>query len=99
MIKICMLLVVALILAFLRPRMAIGQTTAGPETVVVHNGSITLHALLWHPNRLLKKGQERRRPPLCSGFSEGLCCVYERCPVGGYRPKTILSKIQNAVLL
>src|SRR5947209_14930769 len=49
MIKICMLLVVALILTFLLPRMAIGQPSAGPETVVVHSGSITVHALLWHP--------------------------------------------------
>jgi dienelactone hydrolase len=49
MIKICMLLVVALILNFLLPRMVVGQPTAGPESVVVHNGSITLHALLWRP--------------------------------------------------
>src|SRR5690349_16221982 len=49
MIKTCMLLVVALILAFLLPTMATGQPAAGPETVVVHNGSITLHALLWRP--------------------------------------------------
>src|SRR3982751_1369771 len=49
MIKICMLLVVALILNFLLPTMVVGQPTAGPESVVVHNGSITLHALLWRP--------------------------------------------------
>src|SRR5690349_11828935 len=49
MIKTCMLLVVALILAFLLPKMATGQPDAGPETVVVHNGSIILHALLWRP--------------------------------------------------
>ena len=26
-----------------------GQASGGPETVVVHNGSVTLHALLWRP--------------------------------------------------
>src|SRR5258708_6559312 len=26
-----------------------GQTSGGPETVVVHNGSVTLHAMLWRP--------------------------------------------------
>jgi hypothetical protein len=26
-----------------------GQTSGGPEPVVVHNGSVTLHALLWRP--------------------------------------------------
>jgi carboxymethylenebutenolidase len=26
-----------------------GQTPGGPETVVVHNGSATLHAMLWRP--------------------------------------------------
>jgi len=49
MIKTCMLLVVALVLAPLLPMPATGQPTAGPETVVVHDGSITLHALLWRP--------------------------------------------------
>jgi dienelactone hydrolase len=49
MIKICLLLIVALILTFLLPTMATGQPTARPETVAVHNGSITLHALIWRP--------------------------------------------------
>ena len=49
MIKTCMLLVVALVLALLLPIIATGQLTARPETVVVHHGSITLHALLWRP--------------------------------------------------
>jgi poly(3-hydroxybutyrate) depolymerase len=26
-----------------------GQTSGGPETVVVHSGSATLHAMLWRP--------------------------------------------------
>jgi len=26
-----------------------GQTPGGPETVVIHNGSATLHAVLWRP--------------------------------------------------
>lgn len=35
---------------FLRPATtASGQSTGGPETVVVHNGPITLLALLWRP--------------------------------------------------
>ncbi|HKC16355.1 MAG TPA: dienelactone hydrolase family protein [Steroidobacteraceae bacterium] len=29
--------------------MAQGQTAGGPETVVVHSGSATLHAMLWRP--------------------------------------------------
>jgi len=49
MIKTRMLLVVALILTLLLPIMVTGQPTAGPETVVVRDGSITLHALLWRP--------------------------------------------------
>src|SRR6266496_2880250 len=49
MIKTCMLVVVGLILTFLLPIVATSQPTAGPETVVVHNGSIALHALLWRP--------------------------------------------------
>jgi hypothetical protein len=27
------------------------QASGGPETVVVHNGSLTLRALLWRPHR------------------------------------------------
>jgi hypothetical protein len=26
-----------------------GKTSGGPETVTVHNGSVTLHALIWRP--------------------------------------------------
>ena len=25
-----------------------GQTSGGPETVLIHGGSATLHAILWH---------------------------------------------------
>ncbi len=49
MMKSWMLLVMALILALLLPIIAAGQATAGPETVLVRDGSITLHALLWRP--------------------------------------------------
>lgn len=47
MIKFCMLLAGALIPARLLPMTATGQFTAAPETLVVHDGSITPHALLW----------------------------------------------------
>src|SRR5450755_966594 len=33
----------------LTPVASKGQTSDGPETVVVHNGSVTLHAMLWRP--------------------------------------------------
>jgi dienelactone hydrolase len=49
MIKTCMLLVTALMGALLLPTMASGQSTAKPETVLVHDGSTTLHGLLWRP--------------------------------------------------
>ncbi|HKW64525.1 MAG TPA: dienelactone hydrolase family protein [Candidatus Acidoferrum sp.] len=48
-----------------------GQTSAGPETVVVHNGSVTLHAMLWRPQGpgpfpaiLLNHGSGRTRKDL-----------------------------------
>jgi dienelactone hydrolase len=49
MVKTCMFLVGALILALLLPLIATGQSSAKPETAVVQDGSITLHALLWRP--------------------------------------------------
>ena len=49
MTKRCTLPVVALIPAFLLPIIATGQSAGGPETVVIHSGSMTLHALLWRP--------------------------------------------------
>ena len=45
MIKTCMLLLFALIL----PVTAAGQPVAGAQTLIVHDGSMTLHALLWRP--------------------------------------------------
>src|ERR1700736_5291793 len=48
-----------------------GQTSGGPETVVVHSGSATLHALLWRPQGrgpfpaiLLNHGSGRSREEL-----------------------------------
>src|SRR4029077_11311903 len=48
-----------------------GQTSGGPETVVVHNGSVTLHAMLWRPQGhgpfpgiLLNHGSGRSREEL-----------------------------------
>ena len=40
---------VALFLISALATTAEGQTSAGPETVVVHNGSLILSALLWRP--------------------------------------------------
>jgi dienelactone hydrolase len=48
-----------------------GQAAGGPDTVVVHNGSVTLHALLWRPQGrgpfpaiLLNHGSGRTRAQL-----------------------------------
>src|SRR5450631_4892704 len=48
-----------------------GQTSGGPETVVVHNGPVTLHGLLWRPQGsgpfpaiLLNHGSGRSREQL-----------------------------------
>jgi carboxymethylenebutenolidase len=48
-----------------------GQTSGGPETVVVHSGSATLHAMLWRPEGrgpfpgiLLNHGSDRTREDL-----------------------------------
>jgi carboxymethylenebutenolidase len=48
-----------------------GQTPGGPETVVIHNGSATLHAVLWRPQGrgpfpaiLLNHGSGRTREDL-----------------------------------
>ena len=40
----------ALVFAAALARPAIGQSTAGPETVVINNGAVSLHALLWRPH-------------------------------------------------
>ena len=49
MTKACVLTVAVLVLTAALGTTARGQSTGGPETVVVHNGPITLHALLWRP--------------------------------------------------
>ena len=48
-----------------------GQTSGGPETVAVHNGSVSLHAMLWRPQGrgpfpaiLLNHGSGRSREEL-----------------------------------
>jgi carboxymethylenebutenolidase len=41
--------VLASLVLTLTPTTSMGQTFDGPETVVVHNGPVTLHAMLWHP--------------------------------------------------
>src|SRR4051812_23642535 len=67
MIKTCLLLLCALIL----PVTAAGQSTSGAQTLVIHNGSMTLHALLWRPQGrgpfpaiLLNHGSGRTREDL-----------------------------------
>jgi dienelactone hydrolase len=71
MIKSCMLLVMAPLPAFMLATVAIGQRSAGPETIMVHYGSITLHGLLWRPQGrgpfpavLLNHGSGRTREEL-----------------------------------
>jgi dienelactone hydrolase len=63
--------VTVLVLAFGHAMTTEGQTLRGPETVEVHNGSITLHALLWRPEGrgpfpavLLNHGSGRTREEL-----------------------------------
>ena len=65
-VSVMVLLVLTLTLA-----KAQGQTPAGPETVVIHNGSATLHAVLWRPQGrgpfpaiLLNHGSGRTREDL-----------------------------------
>jgi carboxymethylenebutenolidase len=49
MTKPCVLISVALLLVSVLATTARGQASGGPETVLVHNGPVTLHALLWRP--------------------------------------------------
>jgi hypothetical protein len=49
MTKPCVIISAALVLVSVLATAAEGQASGGPETVLVHNGSITLHALLWRP--------------------------------------------------
>ena len=65
-VSVLVLLVLTLTLA-----KAQGQTPGGPETVVIHNGSATLHAVLWRPQGrgpfpaiLLNHGSGRTREDL-----------------------------------
>jgi dienelactone hydrolase len=71
MTKACVLTVAVLVLTAALGTTARGQSTGGPETVVVHNGPITLHALLWRPQGrgpfraiLLNHGSGRTREEL-----------------------------------
>jgi dienelactone hydrolase len=61
----------ALVLTCAVPTTVKGQASGGPETVVVHKGSVTLHALLWRPQGrgpfpgiLLNHGSGRTREEL-----------------------------------
>jgi carboxymethylenebutenolidase len=47
--KPCVSILAALVLTSALATTAEGQPSGGPETVVVHNRSVTLHALLWRP--------------------------------------------------
>jgi len=49
MAKPCMSILAALVLTLTLAANAEGKLPAGPETVVVNNGPVTLHALLWRP--------------------------------------------------
>jgi len=71
MTKPCVIILTALVLMSALARTANGQRSAGSETVVVHNGSATLHALLWRPKGrgpfpaiLLNHGSGRTREEL-----------------------------------
>jgi dienelactone hydrolase len=52
MIQPCLFILAALILTSTLVTTAKGQASGGPETVVINNGSVTLHALLWRPQGL-----------------------------------------------
>jgi carboxymethylenebutenolidase len=61
----------ALLVLTLTVATAWGQTSGGPETVSVHSGSATLHAMLWRPQGhgpfpaiLLNHGSGRTRDDL-----------------------------------
>jgi carboxymethylenebutenolidase len=49
MTRACLIILAALVLMSTLASTAEGQASSGPETVVVHNGTVTLHALLWRP--------------------------------------------------
>jgi len=63
--------VLASLVLTLTPTTSMGQTTDGPETVVVHNGPVALHAMVWRPKGsgpfpaiLLNHGSGRSREQL-----------------------------------
>ena len=63
--------VLALLILTLTPVTSLGQTVDGPETVVVRNGPVTLHAMVWRPHGsgpfpgiLLNHGSGRSREQL-----------------------------------
>ena len=71
MTRACLHSVATLVFAAALAATARGQSTGRPETVVVHNGPITLHALLWRPQGrgpfpaiLLNHGSGRTREEL-----------------------------------
>ena len=49
MTKPCVIILAAHVLVSALTTTTEGQASSGPETVIVHNGSVTLHALLWRP--------------------------------------------------
>jgi predicted acyl esterase len=49
MTKPCVIILAGLVLVSALATTAEGQASGGPETIVVHNGTVTLHALLWRP--------------------------------------------------
>jgi carboxymethylenebutenolidase len=70
MAKLCMFVLASLVLT-LTPVAFMGQRSDGPETVVVYNGPVTLHALVWRPHGsgpfpaiLLNHGSGRSREQL-----------------------------------
>ena len=49
MTKPCVIILAALVLVSALATTAEDQASSRTETVIVHNGSVTLHALLWRP--------------------------------------------------
>src|SRR5260370_18088753 len=96
MTKLCTL-VRALVLLMLTAVTAWGQTSSGPETVLIHSGSATLHAMLWcpqgvgpFPGILLIHGSGRTREDLkrlgpkektCPKTRAALCPSWPRLPI------------------
>jgi carboxymethylenebutenolidase len=71
MTKPCVIILAGLLLMSALATTAEGYESGGPQTVVVHNGSVALHAILWHPQGhgpfpaiLLNHGSGRTREEL-----------------------------------